>query len=954
MAPISNYLIVEDVKTKTVYVYTDPFSIPSASYGNAFVYADYFNNLYHIYKIKPEENPTPSHIPSVTTNYNYAYYRNLYEELDTDGTNNGFDMKITQFTQLDPDLSPSGGAIESDQNIHIYRQVSSKVDRIEIADSGGSTIDVSLWDVFDETLTEYYDGMVIGVRVPSTHNLDDPNSTNVDRIALRINGRNTLDYKTVVYDDTVNNNFYKKCLAGSILFFVYNAGVKTEGYGSDYWYTDKMFGVWQNITIANVYEMGGGGEIMTSVTHSQLSSLISGGTLVKGMKYRITDYVATTVQSNTQSANHPFDIVVTAIDADKLDNQATALPHSGDTYFTNAQLNMWKLWYDVNNDTTKYAWADSTNGKGVIYRMIDEWNNDCSYDFKGIQFKRKLTDGVLDTTGGTDTFVYTFNAWDTVNQEIKDASLLHGQAGYSVYLNRCSDNTIGACFNEGVNNRYRRLNDNVFLNRYGSSTSPFNNCFGNTLGIGCANNTFGERCYNNTFGNHCAGNTLGNDFVSNNFGNGCNYNTFGTSCQYNTFADMCISNTFGDVCSSNTLGVMCMGNTFGDNCEVNVFGDNSQSNALGDDFVNNTFGFACSSNVFGDSCDNNVFENNCTDNTFGGGCTNNTLGNSCNHIIFGNSGTPSVGGTYCRNNIVENGNQYIRLYQTVNEGSSSHLQNVYIAQSVNNTTTYLDISTIARGLAYRTTVGRKSDTTLNIYNEDDSSGGGQGIQGIQGIQGLQGLQGVQGTTGLQGVQGTIGLQGLQGLQGVQGTQGTQGVQGVQGSQGTQGLQGVQGVQGSQGTQGTQGLQGVQGTQGTQGTQGIQGTYGIQGIQGLQGITDYSFTHTTNTTVTSPYTFTCAANQRNSQMITTGANLTLNITCNNGSDNYLWIINSSSSADIDVVIGTVTYNGNTLSASSIYLPSDGISIPKSGLCEIGIIINADGCIITSRNDLSPSA
>lgn len=90
------------------------------------------------------------------------------------------------------------------------------------------------------------------------------------------------------------------------------------------------------------------------------------------------------------------------------------------------------------------------------------------------------------------------------------------------------------------------------------------------------------------------------------------------------------------------------------------------------------------------------------------------------------------------------------------------------------------------------------------------------------------------------------------------------------------------------------------------------------------------------------------------MITTGANLTLNITCNNGSDNYLWIINSSSSADIDVVIGTVTYNGNTLSASSIYLPSDGISIPKSGLCEIGIIINADGCIITSRNDLSPSA
>lgn len=120
-----------------------------------------------------------------------------------------------------------------------------------------------------------------------------------------------------------------------------------------------------------------------------------------------------------------------------------------------------------------------------------------------------------------------------------------------------------------------------------------------------------------------------------------------------------------------------------------------------------------------------------------------------------------------------------------------------------------------------------------------------------------------------------------------------------------------------------------------------------------GLTNYNFTHVANTTVTSPFTFTCTANQRNSQMITTGANLTLNIACNNGSDNYLWIINSSSSVDIDVVIGTVAYNGTALSASSIYLPSDGITVPKSGLCEIGIIMNSDGCIISSRNDLVPS-
>lgn len=135
--------------------------------------------------------------------------------------------------------------------------------------------------------------------------------------------------------------------------------------------------------------------------------------------------------------------------------------------------------------------------------------------------------------------------------------------------------------------------------------------------------------------------------------------------------------------------------------------------------------------------------------------------------------------------------------------------------------------------------------------------------------------------------------------------------------------------------------------------GATGVEWITNSGGGGGLTNYDFTHVANTTVSSPFTFTCAANQRNSQKITTGANLTLNITCNNGSDNYLWIVNSSSANDIDVVLGTVTYNGTTLTNSSITVPPDGITVPKSGFCEMGIIMNADGCIITSRNDLVPS-
>ena len=58
----------------------------------------------------------------------------------------------------------------------------------------------------------------------------------------------------------------------------------------------------------------------------------------------------------------------------------------------NSNLAAWQLWYSLDNDTERFAWANDSLGHGVIYRMIDEYNNDCPYDFKNIQFKRyKIT-----------------------------------------------------------------------------------------------------------------------------------------------------------------------------------------------------------------------------------------------------------------------------------------------------------------------------------------------------------------------------------------------------------------------------------------------------------------------------------------------------------------------------------------------------------------------------------
>ncbi len=115
------------------------------------------------------------------------------------------------------------------------------------------------------------------------------------------------------------------------------------------------------------------------------------------------------------------------------------------------------------------------------------------------------------------------------------------------------------------------------------------------------------------------------------------------------------------------------------------------------------------------------------------------------------------------------------------------------------------------------------------------------------------------------------------------------------------------------------------------------------------LTEYDFKHTENTTVSDEsVTITFAANTRGSQMITVSADIGITFAVNNFSDNYLWIANSGS-AEIDVTVSAVTLDGT--SVSDVYVPTDGITVPAGGVCELGIIANSDGAFITSRNDLA---
>lgn len=111
------------------------------------------------------------------------------------------------------------------------------------------------------------------------------------------------------------------------------------------------------------------------------------GKLIPGQLYRITDYVTTITQADTQSAGHQFDIMVVALNETTLSEEAWAIQHDGDTYFKDSRLEAWQLKYRLDNEDV------TESGKGTITWMKDEWGNEAAYDFKNIQQKRwKVTD----------------------------------------------------------------------------------------------------------------------------------------------------------------------------------------------------------------------------------------------------------------------------------------------------------------------------------------------------------------------------------------------------------------------------------------------------------------------------------------------------------------------------------------------------------------------------------
>ena len=274
---------------------------------------------------------------------------------------------------------------------------------------------------------------------------------------------------------------------------------------------NKMYGR-KNRNWEEIDTSGGTSGATIKIAWLALVNLRDSGQLVPGQSYRITDYITTTTQTDTQSAGNQFDVIVTALDEGVLSENASATYHEDDTYFSsnNANLESWKLKYCLDNDINKFAWADITSGKGVIYYMKDNYNNECPYDFKNIMMRDKVSNEIF---GKDEDLKYYYTFSNGVNT-ITDGSL----------TNSVENNIILSYFSNGL------LHLNFIINKpYIQNGVVDSYVFrGNSFLRGCNNMIFNSSVASNNYGEDCRYVFAEYYHQNNTMSNNVEYTYFGT------------------------------------------------------------------------------------------------------------------------------------------------------------------------------------------------------------------------------------------------------------------------------------------------------------------------------------------------------------------------------------------------------------------------------------------
>ena len=485
-----------------------------------------------------------------------------------------------------------------------------------------------------------------------------------------------------------------------------------------------------------------------SVTYAELKALRDAGGLLVGRKYRITDYVTTTTQTDTRSAGHAFDIIVVADDESTLNENARAILHNGDTYFKDCKLNAWELKYCLDNDTTRFAWADATNGKGVIWWMKDEWDNECYYDFKNIQYKRYKVTSVAQnltncgyvgryigiygntedaglTTNSEFKWVYTFNLCTFATQgdstseiiAIEDSSVVQRDLDYDAgddktipsvyhYFRKCTGNKFGrlqssmivddVAYNLDLLPNFSCLDYAQAYDENQEDLFTVHYCYGNQIDDGCFGISFGAEVCGVKVGKDCKGITCGDNCSSWTCGNNCYSWTCGNGCSYWTCGDGCYAWTCGDGCSYWTCGNNCNLLTCGDGCYAWTCGNN------------------CYSLTCGNNCNSWTCGNNCSYLTCGNDCYNWTCGDTVQNIWISQDFV-----SYFH---LDSGVSYVTIKSSGTPTYDTPLQNFVVKVGVKGTSTntleiVIDASSFPLNSDYEWTIAKNSSGAIKQYCE---------------------------------------------------------------------------------------------------------------------------------------------------------------------------------------------------------------------------------------------
>ena len=456
-------------------------------------------------------------------------------------------------------------------------------------------------------------------------------------------------------------------------------------------------------------------------TYRQMKEMREQKKLIPGQLYRITDYVTTingATITNARSAGHPFDIIVMAIAADTLSEDALAVRHDGDTYFKDARPEAWQLKYLLDNvQWSKQAGTyvtDEENGytfmvvgditlSGHTYKLlqgfgmyIEDWSDYalmetvaegeqiiCYYgdpeDFDPDEPEVVGTASGIEevTEAGKGTIVYMKDEWgnecpyDFKNVQFKRWKVtdsMDGRTGFTDTYLGVLDNTAEKLSVEDAEDfiwAYTFSSDATGGGQTDYSLDGTHSVYGNIIketGDGSLpdNVFFGENCYANTLSQNC---------YNNSFSQGCNNNSFSQNCYYNSFSQDCQYNSFSQDCNNNSFSQDCYRNSFSQNCQKNSFSQ------------------GCSSNSFSQGCSSNSFSQNCRYNSFS---------QNVQYV--------KLSSNYMQQVIVESGNQHLNVVCNQSTTSSQPCRNIKIEQGVGNTTSEKTVTITTSNQNYQTVV----------------------------------------------------------------------------------------------------------------------------------------------------------------------------------------------------------------------------------------------------------